>query len=396
MRSSHARDIPAMSLATLRRPPLPPLPATAGICLVQFSRDVAVWLVINSVIAGVLYLGLDTEPGMGYGQLWVYSQCIGFITFFSSMVARRVFWPGRVPSPWGMVLVYLGAVILGYVGGYSLAGWMLGSPEGIVDFAREVLHVEMAARTGAFTLLLTMLGGAFGVFILWRRAEVAHLEAELAVQALRAEEVERRATESHLRMLSAQIEPHMLFNTLANLRCLIASDTERAQFMLDRLIQLLRLSLTVSRSDRVSLKDVFWFQSAYLDLLAIRMGDRLRFTLDLPVALEGTMVAPRLIQPLVENAIKHGLEPKVEGGSVHVAAAIDGDRLLLTVADTGVGRAAEVSPTGVGLSLVCERLTAIYGAGARLDISDNTPSGVKIVMSIPFAALNAEGADRRG
>ncbi|MEO8038111.1 MAG: histidine kinase [Betaproteobacteria bacterium] len=385
-----------MSLATLRRPPLPPLPATTAICLVQFSRDVAVWLVLNSVIAGVLYLGLDAESGMDYGRLWVYAQSIGFITFFSSMVARRVFWPGRVPSPWGMVLVYLGAVVVGYVAGYSLASWMLGSPEGIVDFVKDILHVEMAARAGAFTLLLTMLGGAFGVFILWRRAEFAHLEAELARQALRAEEVERRATESHLRMLSAQIEPHMLFNTLANLRCLVATDPTRAQFMLDRLIQLLRLSLTVSRADRVSLKDAFWFLHAYLDLLAIRMGERLKFTLDLPVALENTMVAPRLLQPLVENAIKHGLEPKIEGGSVHVLAAVDGDRLLLTVADTGVGRAEEVSPTGVGLSLVAERLTAIYGAGARMDITDNLPFGVKIVMSIPFAALNAEGADSRG
>lgn len=385
-----------MSLASTRHPPLPPLPATTGICLVQFSRDVAIWLVLNSAIAGVIYLGMEADQGMTYGRLWVFSQCIGLITFFSSMVARRVFWPGRVPSPWGMVLVYLGAVPLGYIAGYSLASRMLGSPQGFIDFAREVTQAEMAARAGALTLLITMLAGAFGVFLLWRRAEVAHLEAEIARQALRAEEVERRATESHLRMLSAQIEPHMLFNTLANLRCLVSSDPARAQFMLDRLIQLLRLSLTVSRSDRVSLKDVFWFLSAYLDLLAIRMGDRLRFTLDLPKELEGMMVAPRLLQPLVENSIKHGLEPKVEGGSVNVAAAIDGDRLRLTVADTGVGRASEVSPTGVGLSLVRERLTAIYGPQATLDIVDNVPSGVKITLGIPVAALNAEGADRRG
>jgi signal transduction histidine kinase len=388
--------VSAMSLASTQRAALPPLPATAGICLVQFSRDVAVWLVLNSAIAGILYLGMDAGSGMTYSRLWVFSQCIGLITFFSSMVARRVFWPGRIPSPWGMVLVYLGAVPLGYVAGYSLASWMLGSPEGFIDFAREVTQAEMAARAGALTLLITMLGGAFGVFLLWRRAEVAHLEAELARQALRAEEVERRATESHLRMLAAQIEPHMLFNTLANLRCLVTTDPTRAQFMLDRLIQLLRLSLAVSRSERVSLKDVFWFLNAYLDLLAIRMGERLKFTLDLPHELEGLMVAPRLLQPLVENSIKHGLEPKVEGGSVHVSAVIDGDRLLLTVADTGVGRAAEVSPTGVGLSLVAERLTAIYGSEARLDIVDNQPTGVRISLSIPLVALDAEGADRRG
>lgn len=385
-----------MSLATTRQPTLPPLPATAGICLFQFSRDVAIWLVLNSAIAGVLYLGMEADKNMTYGRLWVFSQCIGLITFFSSMVARRVFWPGRIPTPWGMVLVYLGAVPLGYVAGYSLASWMLGSPEGFIDFAREVTQAEMAARAGALTLLITMLGGAFGVFLLWRRAEVAHLEAEIARQALRAEEVERRATESHLRMLSAQIEPHMLFNTLANLRCLVTTDPSRAQFMLDRLIQLLRLSLTVSRSERVSLKDVFWFLSAYLDLLAIRMGERLRFTLDLPAELEGMMVAPRLLQPLVENSIKHGLEPKVEGGTVHVSAAIDGEHLALVVADTGVGRAAEVSPTGVGLSLVRERLTGIYGPGAALDIVDNVPSGVKITVRIPLSALDAQGADRRG
>lgn len=390
------QTVSAMSLASTQRAALPPLPATTGICLVQFSRDVAVWLVLNSAIAGVLYLGMETDKDMTYSRLWVYSQCIGLITFFSSMVARRVFWPGRIPTPWGMVLVYLGAVPLGYVAGYSLASWMLGSPEGFLDFAREVTQAEMAARAGALTLLITMLGGAFGVFLLWRRAEVAHLEAELARQALRAEEVERRATESHLRMLAAQIEPHMLFNTLANLRCLVTTDPARAQFMLDRLIRLLRLSLAVSRSERVSLKDMFWFLNAYLDLLAIRMGERLQFTLGLPHELEGLMVAPRLLQPLVENSIKHGLEPKVEGGSVHVVAAVDGDRLVLTVADTGVGRAAEVAPTGVGLALVAERLTAIYGSEARLDIADNHPSGVEISLSIPLIALDAEGADRRG
>jgi len=385
-----------MSFASTRQPTLPPLPATAGICLVQFSRDVGVWLVLNSAIAGVIYLGMEAEQSMGYGRLWVFSQCIGLITYFSSMVARRVFWPNGKPSPWGMVLVYLGAVPLGYIAGYSLASWMLGSPDGIIDFAREVSREEMAARAGALTLLITMLAGAFGVFLLWRRAEFAHLEAELARQALRAEEVERRATESHLRMLAAQIEPHMLFNTLANLRCLVTTDAARAQFMLDRLILLLRQSLTISRSERVSLKDVFWFLSAYLDLLAIRMGDRLRFTLDLPAALEGTMVAPRLLQPLLENSIKHGLEPKVEGGSVHVSAAVDGDRLVLTVADTGVGRAAEVTPTGVGLSLVRERLTAIYGTQATMDVVDNVPAGVKITLGIPLAALTAETSDAEG
>ncbi len=150
---------------------------------------------------------------------------------------------------------------------------------------------------------------------------------------------QRQAAEHQLRLLQSQLEPHMLFNTLANLRVLIGIDPPRAQAMLDRLIAFLRATLAASRAGTHSLADEFARLDDYLALMAMRMGARLQPVLTLPPALAALPVPPLLLQPLVENSIRHGLEPKVEGGRIEVSAALEGGQLLLTVLDSGVGLA---------------------------------------------------------
>jgi LytS/YehU family sensor histidine kinase len=163
----------------------------------------------------------------------------------------------------------------------------------------------------------------------------------------------------------------MLFNTLANLRVLIGLDTVRAQAMLDRLINFLRATLAASRSERHALAAEFDRLADYLALMQVRMGDRLTVRFDLPDGLRNRPVPPLLLQPLIENAVVHGLEPKVEGGRLEVAASLDGPTLRLTVRDTGVGLgSAPVSAGGsrFGLEQVRQRLATLYGDAASMDL----------------------------
>jgi sensor histidine kinase YesM len=161
----------------------------------------------------------------------------------------------------------------------------------------------------------------------------------------------------------------MLFNTLANLRALIAVDPERAQEMLDRLIDFLRATLGASRAPLHPLSAEFERLSDYLALMQVRMGERLRVELDLPPGLAGTPVPPLLLQPLVENAIKHGLEPKRGGGLVRVQAVVEGAELVLRVVDTGAGpTSSSTAGSRFGLHQVRERLATVYGAAASLTL----------------------------
>ncbi len=166
----------------------------------------------------------------------------------------------------------------------------------------------------------------------------------------------------------------MLFNTLANLRVLIALDPPRAQAMLDHLIAFLRATLDASRADTPgshTLATEFERLSDYLSLIAIRMGPRLRWSIDLPDALRCQPVPPLLLQPLVENSIRHGLEPAIEGGTIEIRAAAESGRLVLSVRDSGVGLdLAHPSPGGshFGLQQVRERLASLHGTAARLQL----------------------------
>jgi sensor histidine kinase YesM len=204
-------------------------------------------------------------------------------------------------------------------------------------------------------------------------------------------EARRQASESRLKLLEAQIEPHMLFNTLANLRALITTDTEAALHMLDRMNDYLRATLAASRATHHPLQTEFVRLGDYLALMAVRMGPRLRYTLDLPPGLASLSVPPLLLQPLVENSIKHGLEPKVEGGSITVRAHCAGKVLTLEVRDTGKGMPASdrrptstSEPDGVfGLSQVRERLATAYGPEATLKIVANYPTGTGIIITFP-------------
>jgi sensor histidine kinase YesM len=178
----------------------------------------------------------------------------------------------------------------------------------------------------------------------------------------------------------------MLFNTLANLRVLIATDAPRAQHMLDHMIAYLRATLSASRNTTHTLQAEFDRLRDYLALMDVRMGPRLQYALDLPTHLANQTVPTLLLQPLVENAIQHGLEPKVEGGSIFVTANQEGDILVLEVEDTGVGlRGLDTGGTGFGLAQVRERLATLYGVRGQIELLDNPAGGTRVVVQLPTA-----------
>jgi signal transduction histidine kinase len=204
---------------------------------------------------------------------------------------------------------------------------------------------------------------------------------------------EKALTVAKLSLLHAQVEPHFLYNTLASAQILTRSDPARADAMLGNLITYLRHSLPRTGDDLSTLGVELERAHAYLDILKIRMGSRLQLQVDVPAPLRQLAFPPMMLQTLVENAIKHGLEPQSGGGTVWILARqLPGDALMpfggvaVTVADDGRGFSSEGGGTGIGLRNVRERLRLAYGAGATFNIVANFPAGVAATISVPGVA----------
>lgn len=216
----------------------------------------------------------------------------------------------------------------------------------------------------------------------WEQKKVDEI---MARENLKAVSSEKQLVQAQMRMLQAQIEPHFLFNTLANIQTLIPRAPEKASLMMDNFIAYLRQSLTASRAQQGTVKQEVDLLRNYLELLKIRMGDRLQFEFDIEPDLQSASLPPMLLQPIVENAIKHGLEPKVEGGRVRVSAHRSGATMVLTVTDNGLGFSehADSSGAGVGLANLRERLAVLYDGQATLTVADAKP-GTVITISTPL------------
>lgn len=217
----------------------------------------------------------------------------------------------------------------------------------------------------------------------------AEVKAAQATETAEAESLKRQVVEARMAAMQAQVEPHFLFNTLASIDHLIEVDPPRASQMQKNLIALLRASMPTMREANASggrdLGRELAVIRPYLEILKVRMEERLQTEIDVPEGLLSAEFPQMMIQSLVENAIKHGLEPKAEGGSLKVKAEIVHGKLAVTVADTGLGfgRAA-TSGTGVGLANIRERLGLLYGSKAALTVRENQPSGTVITITVPY------------
>src|SRR5438477_1670136 len=220
------------------------------------------------------------------------------------------------------------------------------------------------------------------------RSRASQMLAEAERKEADYHRMSQQVTEAKLSALQAQVEPHFLYNTLASVQALTEVDPQKASAMTAHLIQYLRNALPKMRDSVSTVGQEVELVRAYLNILQMRMGKRLAFEIDVPPELVDASFPPLMLPSLVENAIKHGLEPQREGGTVRIAAQADGERLRLIVADTGRGFG-ETLGSGVGLTNVRERLAGLYGDAARLTLEANTPLGVKATIEVPRSRESA-------
>lgn len=336
----------------------------------RFLTSLALTAVFNTVIALFLtYLGF----GAGFAVNFIFSQAIG-LCMCAFILAGHLFVKG--PSLAGHALLLLITMPAG-----AAVGTFIGA--GIAGFSFS----EILRGRPTFFLQILLVGILFGTMITYfffSRERISQTDAQLQEEQIRRLTLEKKTLETRLKMLQAQIEPHFLFNTLSNVLSLIESDPGRGRAMLENLTSYLRSSLARTRDRRTTLGEELDLVRAYLDIYRIRMGDRLHYTIELPETLREVPFPPLLVQPLVENALRHGLEPRIEGGEVRIRVRERNGGYTIEVADTGAGFSVAAAD-GLGLANVRERLETLYEGKARLFLEDNRPTGLKVTLEIPHA-----------
>ncbi len=247
----------------------------------------------------------------------------------------------------------------------------------------------MLAWVGFFLRALLM-GGLLTAVLYFFTRETA-VAAALQTTRLTGVALDKQMAEAQLRVLQAQIEPHFMFNTLAHIKRLYLIDAAQGKEMLNNLTSYLRAALPQMRQSDSTLGRELALARAYLNVLRARMGERLGVSISVPNDLCRAELPPMMLSTLVENAIKHGIAPLPEGGTVEIAAVRDGALLRISVADDGVGFQG-FSGSGVGLANTRARLAALYGADGLLTFAANPTRGVTVAIALPFRVLSTEGA----
>lgn len=352
-------------------------------------RNLLFTAILCAIVIAVIVL---FSLGMGHRITWkmlaevaTFSLLIGYTQHYLykitiTLARRRQRLAPLLMHPMMLgVALPIAAIYVGYVLAVSLLTGTLW------------LNVSENWRGFVFASCVTIAIG----WLLWeaieatRKKEVERRErAELQANVDRAE---RERTTAELKALRAQVEPHFLYNTLSNVVSLIEREPATAKYMTERLIGYLRHTLDASRREHATVGDELAIIADYLEILRLRMGERLWYEVAADDATRALPLSPMLLQPLVENAIKHGLEPKIEGGRITVSAAVQDGRLNIVVEDTGLGFgvATDTAGSGSGLANVRGRLKAIYGDAARLSI-EQPEAGTRIRLSLPIAASAAE------
>ncbi|EHR4993923.1 sensor histidine kinase [Vibrio parahaemolyticus] len=235
-------------------------------------------------------------------------------------------------------------------------------------------------------LLMGLLFSGMCYFYFHSREKEAIAQRELESIKRENAEQERALLLSQLKQMQSQIEPHFLFNTLANISALMSQDVDKAKQMLDQLTALLRATLKNSREEHTMVENEIALIDAYLGIQKIRLGERLSYTIEVQEGLGNTELPPMMLQPLVENAIIHGIEPKREGGEVQLLIKQEKQLLQIEVKDTGVGlsHASNHSGSGIGLSNLKQRMDALFAGKGQVSISESSEGGVSVRLSWPM------------
>jgi sensor histidine kinase YesM len=350
----------------------------------SWVRNLIYTLIWNSLFALFFtLLSQVIQPDAPFLQtLWIcllIANCIGFLIHGSFAVGGYMLrgWMCRQSAT--VVSIYYAAVSVACVfAGYWIAFTILEWNQ-----ARQYMF-SMQGATSIMALSVFISAILASIFIMRERR--ARAEAAFHAERARSEAAQRQVHMARFKLLEAQVEPHFLYNTLANVISMIDAEPATAKRMLERLIDYLRGSAVAAGAGEATLGGQLALLRAYLDLIVLRLGSRLRYRIDVPPELEAMALPPMLLQPLVENAIKHGLEPKVGGGEVVVRARLHEGEIVLAVSDDGLGvtSAGPTGSTGIGLSNLRERLATLYGSRARLTLEDGGP-GTRVTLTLPVA-----------
>jgi sensor histidine kinase YesM len=334
----------------------------------MFRQAIPLAFLINCLIAGFL----TVIAGDSLRNNLVYSHSIGFSILFLHYLGHWLIRRTWIPH-WSITLL---ALPLGSALGLTFSWWVLtGTIRG---------HL----RSLPFSIASTLTIGGAASYYFWARSRLAFADSQRQRHEREQEEGARRLAEAELRLLQAQIEPHFLFNTLSNVLSLIDGDPPRAKRMLLNLTSYLRGSLRRTRASAVTVGEELDLMRAYLEIQAVRMGARLSWTIACADDLRELTLPPLLLQPLVENSIKHGIDPRPQGGKVAVAAARDGAALVLEVRDDGMGLDPH-RPAGVGLANVRGRIEAVTAGKGTLTLLPQAEGGLCARIVLPLTSPGA-------
>ena len=307
-----------------------------------------------------------------YLDLLVTALCVGYTSMLLYTVASNLR-TSRLPRE----VLQLLAIVAGSVLGTILAGIVKG---------RDIASMFSERLAGvAISMGLGLGFGCVVVATVILREKHARDAARIARAEAERHQLEKNVLEARLQLMQAQVEPHFLFNTLANVQHLVETDPASASRMLESLIQYLRAALPQMREVATTLGREVDMARAFLEIHRVRMGTRLDFAIEVPEALRARPFPPMMLISLVENAIKHGVDPCCDAGRIVIQATEVNGRLKVSVADTGEGVKAKKGG-GVGLTNIRERLKALYGGAARLTLEEREPHGVIAAIEVPGQA----------
>ena len=313
---------------------------------------------------------------------WFGALTLSAVLLMSLIVALSGAWfgPSRIKTGTKSIVLLLGVTLAGAIaGGLGANIFRAGNLNNVADeFARAAPKILVGGLIAGMVYAVLMVS-----IVQFRRGQLLRRNQQLERQA-QQERMGRQVADARLKLLQAQVEPHFLFNTLASVQQLAEGKAPEAAELTAQLITFLRGGLKSLREETTTLGREFKVMQAYLAIMQTRMLDRLTFSLDMPDDLRDLSVPPAMLISLVENAIKHGLEPSLEGGEILVRAERENDRLRITVTDTGQGLNAALSGGGVGLDNIRQRLRVLFSDTAHLMVSRNVPHGFKAVIDLPL------------
>jgi sensor histidine kinase YesM len=344
--------------------------------IIRLTRVAVITAACNTAVTIIIFPFLDNR----FGDLLISAQVVGFVLLALLYPAMNI-----AMSPLWRTLSVAAALVAGAFFGTVLVVLVKGRDLGMIFSDTERLW------SFGLTAIIGFIAGTIAVAVMATRARIARAEAELMRSEADRQRLARKHAEAELKVIRAQIEPHFLFNTLANLSFLIKDNPDQALAMLENLIDYLQAAVPRIRGESSTLRNELAMASAYVSILQIRMGERLQAVFDIPQDLLVLPFPPMMLITLIENAIKHGLNELAEGGTITVRAVRRENALMLCVADTGIGlpQCGNCLRDGIGVANIRERLASMYGERARLTLVPNLPQGTLATIEIPIN----EGAD---